>query len=401
MKLEPFTYSSSGSPRVMPGIVQDYSVLESAESRASPMPGMDSSNPSGLTDIHDATLTDVLPKYLFLQQLQRDKRRADRSKSPVSVALFQLQDGSGDQLANIDALLDVVNECKRETDLIGTMGGGLIATLLADTNAEGAQRFLRKIADRAEHLPFSRTIATYPDHLFEYLLKEYRPPNAPHPLLLDELAGHHGFGKFLKRAMDFAGAVVAIISLSPLMLMAAVAIAATSPGRIIYKQVRLGRGGIPFVFYKFRTMYSNADDRIHREYVASLIRNGEGNDSPVRLWSKLTDDPRITPLGRILRKTSIDELPQFFNVLRGDLSLVGPRPAIPYETENYQSWQLRRIFAVKPGISGLWQVNSRGQSTFDDMVRLDLRYIRKWRPQLDLKILVATVKVVLRRTGAS
>jgi lipopolysaccharide/colanic/teichoic acid biosynthesis glycosyltransferase len=185
------------------------------------------------------------------------------------------------------------------------------------------------------------------------------------------------------------------------MLIVAVAIAMTSPGPVIFKQIRLGKGGRPFIFYKFRSMNASADDRIHREYVSGLIATPEGDTrgAAPRTWSKLPDDPRITTVGRFIRKTSIDELPQLFNVVLGDLSLIGPRPALPYEAEKYQSWHLRRILSVKPGVSGLWQVAAGYDATFDDMVRLDLRYMREWSLRLDLKILLKTVQVVLRRSG--
>jgi len=149
---------------------------------------------------------------------------------------------------------------------------------------------------------------------------------------------------------------------------------------------------------------TNADDRIHREYVASLIKGDlqQINQGDVaKPIYKLKADPRVTPVGRIIRKTSLDELPQFFNVLKGDMSLVGPRPPLPYEVAQYQSWHLRRILDVRPGITGLWQVEGRSKTSFDDMVRLDIRYTRSWSLLLDLKLLFKTVKVVLKRDGAS
>jgi len=146
------------------------------------------------------------------------------------------------------------------------------------------------------------------------------------------------------------------------------------------------------------------DDRIHRAYVTNLINgNLEGTnqgDKEKPLY-KIKADPRVTPVGRIIRKASIDELPQLFNVLKGDMSLVGPRPPLPYEAEKYQSWHLRRVSELKPGITGLWQVEGRSKTSFDDMVRMDLRYIQRCSLMLDLKILIKTVKVVLRCDGAN
>jgi lipopolysaccharide/colanic/teichoic acid biosynthesis glycosyltransferase len=181
-------------------------------------------------------------------------------------------------------------------------------------------------------------------------------------------------------------------------------VAATSPGPVIFRQVRVGKRGVPFIFYKFRSMYCTADDRVHREYVAKLI-NGDLDEinqgEPAKPLYKMQDDPRITRIGRLLRKTSMDELPQLFNVLKGDMSLVGPRPPLPYEAEKYQSWHLRRVLEIKPGITGLWQVNGRSKTSFDDMVRLDLRYLRTCSLPLDVAILLKTVKVVLQGHGAS
>ena len=161
--------------------------------------------------------------------------------------------------------------------------------------------------------------------------------------------------------------------LSPVFLAVAVAIKLTSKGPILFKQERIGQYGVGFTFLKFRSMHFRNDPKIHREYVRKLIsgkddcKQADDNGGAY----KLQNDPRITPVGKFLRRTSLDELPQFFNVLRGDMSLVGPRPPIPYETEAYDVWHRRRFFEAKPGITGLWQVKGRSRVKFDDMVRLD------------------------------
>ena len=191
----------------------------------------------------------------------------------------------------------------------------------------------------------------------------------------------------VKRAMDIFGSLMALVILSPLFVAIAALIRLTSPGPVLFKQERVGRFGKPFTFLKFRSMYVNNDDSIHRQYVRDLIANrvdcdpGEGGDTVF----KIRNDPRITPLGAFLRKTSLDELPQFFNVLKGEMSLVGPRPPVPYEVEDYGLWHRYRILAVKPGITGLWQVRGRSLTTFDGMVRLDIQYIRSWSLWLDLE----------------
>jgi len=149
-------------------------------------------------------------------------------------------------------------------------------------------------------------------------------------------------------------------------------------------------------------MYLNTDEGIHREYITRFIngRHEESNQgTEEQPLYKLKSDSRITWIGRMIRKTSIDELPQLFNVLKGEMSLVGPRPPVPYEVQQYQSWHLRRILEMKPGMTGLWQVEGRSETSFDNMVRLDLRYVRTWSLTFDVRILIRTVKVVLLSVG--
>jgi len=208
--------------------------------------------------------------------------------------------------------------------------------------------------------------------------------------------------RLLKRGIDIAGSLTALILFSPLFLVVTLAIKLTSKGPILFTQERVGQYGVKFTFLKFRSMYYLNDPKIHQEYLRRFIagkeecRQADGNGGVY----KLKNDPRITPLGRFLRRTSLDELPQFFNVLRGEMSLVGPRPPIPYETEAYDLWHRRRFLEIKPGITGLWQVKGRSKLKFDDMVRLDIKYARDWSLGLDLKILLATPRVVFFGDGA-
>ena len=346
----------------------------------------------------------VLSKHEFGAQLQREKRRSDRSKAAFSIALLKLDTEVGDAGLNVRLLLQNACDCVRDTDMLGYLGNGCVAVLLTDTSECGTTSFSERIVECTKGVPFSIATATYPDDLFDRLLSQAHETPALDAFLFDDRDGPNRLWLALKRGLDVAGALAAIAVLAPVMAIVAMAVAITSPGPVVFKQVRLGLRGTPFVFYKFRSMYSNADERIHREFVRNLIRqdeNAEGTSGSTRAWSKMRGDPRITPLGAFLRSTSLDELPQLFNVLKGDLSLVGPRPPLPYEVEQYEPWHLRRIMATKPGISGLWQVESRGQSMFDDMVRLDLRYIRNCSLKLDLRILLKTVKVVLFRNGAA
>ena len=209
-----------------------------------------------------------------------------------------------------------------------------------------------------------------------------------------------GFGLALKRGFDLAAVLLGGALLLPLLGAIAVVVRLTTPGPVLFRQERLGKGGRPFTMLKFRSMVSGNDDARHRRYIRdhmggiAATTDGEG-----RHVYKLVNDPRITPVGRFLRRTSLDELPQLWNVLRGDMSLIGPRPCLPYEWELYEDWQRHRLDAC-PGISGLWQVTGRSRVSFEDMVLLDLSYIANWSFTGDLALLCKTVPVVLGSRGA-
>jgi len=211
------------------------------------------------------------------------------------------------------------------------------------------------------------------------------------------------FPQAIKRVIDIAGSGALLLFLSPLLAAIALVIKLTSKGPVIFRQERLGQFGTRFKCLKFRTMYQNNDSRIHREYIQQFIAGQSDceNAEPGKpVVYKITNDPRVTPIGRFLRKTSLDEFPQFWNVLRGEMSLVGPRPPVLYEFKAYDVWHRRRVLEVKPGVTGLWQVSGRSRICFDDMVRLDLRYSQSWSLWLDLRILVATPRAVLGGEGA-
>jgi exopolysaccharide biosynthesis polyprenyl glycosylphosphotransferase len=210
-----------------------------------------------------------------------------------------------------------------------------------------------------------------------------------------------GVNYLCKRLFDIVFASVLLMILIPTVFLATlIAIKITDPGPVFYFQERIGYRRRKFRFWKFRSMKVGADKgtdvAMHKDYLKKYIAgNADGEkDAKGRTIYKITDDPRVTPLGRFIRKFSIDELPQIWNVLKGDMSLIGPRPPISYEVENYRPVHFRR-FEVLPGISGLWQVSGRNQLTFDEMVKLDLYYIENWSLELDLRILFKTVSVVL------
>jgi len=201
----------------------------------------------------------------------------------------------------------------------------------------------------------------------------------------------------LKRMLDLILASTALVLLLPLFLAIAIGIKLSSKGPIIYKQVRIGKGGRPFNFYKFRSMHVRADDSIHKEFVTDFIKNGSCNRD-MKVF-KITDDPRIFKFGKFIRKTSLDEFPQLLNVLKGEMSLVGPRPCLPYEWECYDEWHKKRLNVI-PGCTGLWQTLGRSSVTFAEMVILDLYYISNMTLWFDFKIVLQTFPVIFLAKGA-
>jgi lipopolysaccharide/colanic/teichoic acid biosynthesis glycosyltransferase len=354
----------------------------------------------------------ALPANDFLLQLRREVRRTMRSGAPLSLALYRVE-GTGDRPARArqearqetrdDSTLEALHRAKRETDLLGHVGDDLIAVLCPDTDAPGVASFVRKLDGRLGDRAGAAMVATFPDPVFQHLAEARGPAAARRLLDAARPSPHDASAAYpVKRLLDVTGALIALLLLSPLMLVVAALVKLSSPGPVIFRQTRLGHGGRPFTFYKFRSMRTDVDDRVHREFVAKLIAGQGGLEGGATAAPfKIERDPRITPIGAFLRRSSIDELPQFFNVLKGEMSLVGPRPAIPYETEHYQTWHLRRILTARPGITGLWQVEGRSRVTFNDMVRMDLRYIRECSLALDLRILLKTFVVVFRADGAA
>ena len=198
-----------------------------------------------------------------------------------------------------------------------------------------------------------------------------------------------------KRALDLAGAGIGLVVTSPVMIGVALAIRSESGGPVFFRQQRVGIGGRPFRLYKFRTMHATADEDAHRRYVRTLIRGEEAVEAANGgTWVPIEIDPRVTGVGRLLRRTHLDELPQLLNVLRGEMSLVGPRPPIPYEVELYEPWHLRRL-SVLPGLTGLWQVRGWGKLSFDEGVALDLEYIEQRSFVGDIGIILRTAWQIL------
>ena len=354
------------------------------------------------TVAYPVSLEGVLPQEEFLERLRFEKLRVDRSGNPLSMALFFLKEELLADARKLREFLVSIKRDTRETDLKGWVSGNIFGLLMLDTDGPGSHKCVEPLVNGQTKTGCDVLTGTYPDRLFSEILEKTRAEPRIFSLESLEHVGDAPGNQILKRWLDILGALIGLVLFSPVMLITAIAIKLTSPGPIIFRQTRLGKRGNHFSFLKFRSMATGNDDRVHREFVLHLIDGkhdqvNQGNrENPLY---KLKNDSRVTPVGRIIRKLSIDELPQLFNVLRGEMSLVGPRPPMPFEVEKYKSWHLRRILEVKPGITGLWQVEGRSRTSFDDMVRLDIRYVQNWSLWLDLKILAKTVREVLMPKG--
>lgn len=358
-----------------------------------------------------------LPEAAFLPMLCWERKRAERSGRTFLLTLIAVE-GKGLKLgaAGCESLAQAVAAIKRETDFCGWyQTGRRLGLVYTDIDGADPAALCTAVRDRvrtawASHLsPAQWAKVDFAFHWFpETPGAEALPPEpALYPDLEPRRAGRR-LARVMKRAMDVAGSLAALALLSPVCAVAAAAIKLTSPGPVFYRQQRLGQFGAPFTFFKFRSMHVANDSRLHEEFVKQFISGQTpagphlahaGGAAGPRVF-KIQNDPRVTRVGRWLRKASLDELPQFWNVLRGDMSLVGPRPPIAYEAASYRPWHRRRIFEAKPGITGLWQVEGRSRTAFDEMVRLDLRYVRGWSLWLDVKILLRTPGAVLFGSGA-
>jgi lipopolysaccharide/colanic/teichoic acid biosynthesis glycosyltransferase len=208
--------------------------------------------------------------------------------------------------------------------------------------------------------------------------------------LVVPIAPTSGGYRVAKRSLDLAASVIGLILVSPILAVVAVAVKVESRGPILFRQERLGLGGRPFTLYKFRSMFSSAEQGQHRDHVRELIRGEASERSGEEVWLPITADPRVTRLGTFLRRSHFDELPQLINIVRGEMSLVGPRPPIPYEVEVYEPWHLRRL-SVIPGLTGLWQATAWGRVSFDEGVALDLAYIERRSFRFDLRLIGRTL----------
>jgi exopolysaccharide biosynthesis polyprenyl glycosylphosphotransferase len=370
---------------------------------------------AGRSNISLLRFHEFLPPDRFLRMLFLERKRSERSERPFVLMLLECTNLLRHEDQGVfDRLLSTLVNSTRDTDVKGwyeehsTMG--VIFTELG-SKADGksvANALLSKVTSAlASTLTINEIreiriwLRVFPDNwdgrrgpiddIESKFCDKVFNENAQHP-----------FAKIVKRSMDIAVSLLVLSLGFAVFFFIAIAIKLTSRGPVLYCQERLGQYGRQFGFLKFRSMYVTCDDHLHREYVKRFISGASGchQAGSTQLQYKIVNDPRVTRVGRFLRKTSLDELPQFLNVLRGEMSLVGPRPPLPYEVESYRMWHKVRLLAAKPGITGLWQIQGRSRVKFDEMVRMDLKYAKTWSLWLDIKILVQTPRAVLFGTGA-
>lgn len=362
----------------------------------------------------------------FSELLTYERKRTERSRRPFLLMLLDIDgfsvssnsnNGSNGKEVAIKKIASVLFSSTREIDVKGWYkNGSIIGVLFTELNGidkaslrEKVYSKLYSVLEMQQVRQIETTFYAFPDD--ETGEDNGRKNgNSDHETLYPELTNNRDSKRFYKRVIDISGSIAACIMLSPLFLLIALIVKVTSEGPIFFRQERIGQFGRKFTFLKFRTMHANNNPKIHQEYIKKFISeqksyeasgNGNnGNNGNKAGVFKIKNDPRVTSIGNFLRKTSLDELPQFINVLKGEMSLVGPRPPVAYEVEMYDIWHRRRIMEVLPGITGLWQTKGRSTTNFNDMVRLDIRYIKERSLWLDIKLIILTPWVVLTGKGA-
>ncbi len=369
----------------------------------------------GLIDHYDG----LYKEQYFCDMLSIERKRSERSRKPFFLLLVDLR-RFNDRFERHEVAKKVgeaLSPVTRDTDIKGWYQyGSLVGVIFTEVGVhEKTLKITQKhLTDKCENV-FSSALSEFEHdkivmmwHVFPGKFDKFFSDQSGHTKVYPDIFARIARKRpslFVKRMIDIVGSGFALILFAAVYLVIAVIIKLTSEGPVFFRQERVGQFGKRFIFFKFRSMYTNNDPTIHKDFVQSLIRGEEnqtGDKSSGNLHGayKITKDPRVTSVGRFLRKTSLDELPQFFNVFRGDMSLVGPRPPIPYECNDYDIWHRRRVLEMKPGITGLWQVKGRSSTTFDEMVRMDIQYIEEWSLWMDIKILLQTPGAVLSGKGA-
>jgi lipopolysaccharide/colanic/teichoic acid biosynthesis glycosyltransferase len=350
----------------------------------------------------------VLSEDLFRSALIRERKRADRFDQVFGLVTIELAKGQNSEASPLlQSVAAAISAATRETDLVGWLeSDALIAVMLPEIVAPAADvapaieaRIVRDLTARFGSATMAKLTVRL--HVHSGLgVNGTQAPSGDDPLVAEiQSARQRATAReALKRILDVVASLAMLALLSPLFLLLAALVKLTSSGPVLFKQKRIGEMAKPFTMLKFRSMQAKAAPGIHQQFVTDFIKSGGQGKSDS--FFKIKSDPRITPIGHFLRKTSLDELPQLWNVLRGEMSLVGPRPPLQYELDQYRSWHWRRVLEAKPGMTGLWQVEGRSRTTFDEMVRLDLRYVRSRSLWTDIRILLATPRAVVTGKGA-
>jgi lipopolysaccharide/colanic/teichoic acid biosynthesis glycosyltransferase len=348
----------------------------------------------------------------FARALRLERKRTERSRKPFVLVLLNIESfGSlnGSKESFVNQVVRALASFTRETDITGWYRDG---SVLGNIFTELGTSCLPSASVASIMSKINLALETYVGrersakievscHVFPEDWTEDKPSGRIDSTLYPELEDKgksgwlHSAGK---RLVDLLLSSIALVLFLPVFLLVAAAVKLSSRGPVLFRQERVGQRGKRFTFLKFRSMHTRNQSIIHEQYVRKLISGSLG--VPKNGVFKIQNDPRVTPVGRFLRKTSLDELPQLWNVLKGEMSLVGPRPPLPYEVEVYDIWHRRRVLEAKPGITGLWQVTGRSRTCFDDMVRLDLHYTQSSSLWLDTKILLQTPRAVLAGDGA-
>jgi len=348
----------------------------------------------------------ILSNRNFHKLLDYERSRSDRSGREFSVIFFFLEHIAGND-KELLYFIRIITGRVRQTEEIGWLQeNNCIGVLLPDTSFAGADKLVKDVLSLNGKFspPPSYQVYTYPGRWIEGMHDQRSPRWKPGPSSNRSSTGtqsfrlkDYGIVKMLaphmplwKRSVDMLGALVGLVLFSPVFILIMVLIKTVSPGPVFFKQTRVGFLGTSFTCLKFRTMEHNADSTMHQNHVCGLCNS----DHPLKKLD--SHDPRIIPLGRMLRKTGMDELPQLINVLSGEMSLIGPRPDLPYTVRNYLPWQKRR-FETYPGLTGLWQVNGKNSTTFNEMMRYDISYVKKQSFLLDSKIFFKTLPTIIRQ----
>jgi len=371
------------APRTRPGLHVD---VDSGNGRAHRAPNF-------------ASAAKVLDAETFRSMIAQERRRTERSRNPVLLMLLDVGDSlSRDKTGKLlDKILSALSFSTRDTDITGWYRDqAVIGVMFTEIGIDDSGVILGTMMHRvSETLRSSISLDNFSqiNVSMNVFPESWKQDTSGNRTLYPDLENREQAQRralAMKRILDVVASAAAVVFLAPLFLLVAMLVRLSSKGPILFKQERIGQFGRPFTFLKFRSMYANNDPKIHQEFMRRAI------SGDVKKGSKMENDPRITPIGRFIRKTSLDELPQFFSVLKGDMSLVGPRPPLAYECQEYDIWHRRRVLEVKPGITGLWQVTGRSRLRFDEMVRLDLQYVRTWSLWNDIKIVLKTPFAVVR-----